>query len=80
MNKQAIDALARWIAEWVRPVPSDSIRKEAERLATEFAAYAADAGIDLDRLEEEIGEDIVSRMEDALEEAAGADDLLRDTE
>ena len=80
MSKQTIDALNRWIAEWVRVVRRNSIPKEAERLATEFAAYATDAGIDLDRLEEEIEQDIVSRMEEALEEVADADDLLRDAE
>jgi hypothetical protein len=78
MSKQGVDSLERWIAESVRPVPSADIHNEAERLAAEFAAYAADAGIDLERLEEEIGEDLVSRMEDALEELSEGDDLLRD--
>ncbi len=73
MRKQAIDALARWIAESVQAVPSQSIPKEAERLATEFTAFATDAGINLERLEEEIGQDILSRMEVALEEAAATD-------
>ncbi len=75
MRKQSVDALSRWIAESVRAVPRDETRKEARRLATEFAAYAADAAIDVADLEEEIGQDIVSRMEEALEaaEAAGSD-------
>ncbi len=72
MSQQTVDALARWIAESVRPVPADATRKEALRLATEFSAYAADAGINLELLEEEIGQDLVSHMEDALEEAAKA--------
>lgn len=82
MSKHAVDALARWIAESVRAVPAETRRKEAERLATEFAAYAADAGISIERLEEEIGQDLVSRMEDALQEVADADldDLLRGDE
>jgi hypothetical protein len=70
MSKLAVDALSRWIAEWVRPVHEDAIAKEAERLAAEFTAYAADAGIDIGRLEEDIGEDLTSFMEDALAEAA----------
>jgi hypothetical protein len=80
MTKQAEDALARWIAESVKPVPTATIRREAERLATEFRAYAADAGINLERLEEDIGEDLVTRMVEALEEAAEAEDQARDTE
>ncbi len=80
MRKQSVDALARWIAEWVRPVPSNSIPKEAARLATEFGAYAADAGINVQHLEEEIGQEITSRMQGALEEMSGAEDVLRDTE
>jgi hypothetical protein len=78
MSKQAVDTLARWIAESVRPVPEDARGKEAERLATEFAAYAADAGINIERLEEELGEDLVSHMEDALEALAARDDLPDD--
>jgi phage terminase Nu1 subunit (DNA packaging protein) len=73
MSKLAVDALMRWIAESVRPVPAGDRRKEAERLAAEFIAYAADAGIRVERLEEEIGEDLVSRMEDALEEVSEVD-------
>jgi hypothetical protein len=75
MRKQSVDALSRWIAESVRAVPRDKARKEARRLTTEFAAYAADAGINVAELEEEIGQDIMSRMEEALESAeeAGAD-------
>jgi hypothetical protein len=80
VSKQAIDALARWIAESVRAVPAEATRKEAQRLANEFTAYATDAGISIEQLEEDIGRDLVSRMEDALKEAAdtGLDDLLRD--
>ncbi len=73
MSKQAVDVLTRWIAESVRPVPEHAIGREATRLAAEFAAYAADAGIDTDRLEVEIGQEIVTRMQDALEAAAAAE-------
>jgi hypothetical protein len=67
MSKHAVAALNRWIAESVRAVPPREAGKEARRLATEFAAYAADAGIDVEQLEVEIGEDLVTRMEEALE-------------
>ncbi len=73
MSKHAVAALTRWIAESVRAVPPREARKEARRLATEFAAYAADAGIDVEQLEVEIGGDLVSRMEEALEAAGESD-------
>lgn len=74
MSKHAVTALTLWIAESVRAVPSRDAPKEARRLATEFAAYAADAGIDVEQLEVEIGGDLVSRMEEALEAAGEPDD------
>jgi len=66
MSKRAVDALTRWISESVRPVSAELRRKEAERLAAEFTAYAEDAGINITSLEEELGTDLVSHMEDAL--------------
>jgi len=74
MSKHAVTALTRWIAESVSAVPSRDAPKEARRLAAEFAAYAADAGIDVEQLEVEIGGDLVSRMEEALETAGEPDD------
>ena len=79
MGQQAIDVLTRWIAETVHAVPADSLRKEADRLVTEFTAYATDAGISVERLEEDIGEDILSYMRSALEAASqDASDALDD--
>ena len=45
MTQHAIDILNRWVAETVRPVPPAEAAKEAARLATEFTAYAEDAGL-----------------------------------
>ena len=57
MSQQAIDILNRWMAEAVRPVPAEQMDKEAARLATEFAAYAEDAGLSIEELELDVGED-----------------------
>jgi hypothetical protein len=72
MNQDTADLLASWIADNVRPVPEDEIEAEAAHLAAEFTAYAKDAGLnarDLAELEAELGEDLASHMEDALEAA-----------
>lgn len=69
MSQRAIGILSRWVAETVRPVPAAERPKEAARLAAEFAAYAADAGLNLQKLEEDLGEDLPSFMSDALEAA-----------
>jgi hypothetical protein len=71
MSKRTLDILDRWVAETVRPVPPDEVEKEAKRLATEFAAFAEDAGVDIENLETEITEDLESFMADALKAAAG---------
>ena len=55
MSQRTIDLLNRWVAETVRPVPEGDLEKEARRLATEFTAFAADAGVNLENLETEIG-------------------------
>ena len=76
MTQDAVDLLTKWVAENVRPVPADAIRDEAARLATEFAAYARDAGLarsDIAELEEDVAEDLKGYMEDALETLRGAD-------
>jgi hypothetical protein len=73
MSKLALDSLSRWIAEWVHPVPAAAIPKEAARLAAEFTAYAKDAGISTEHIEDELGEDLAAYMEDALVEAAESD-------
>jgi hypothetical protein len=69
MSRGTLDILERWVAETVRPVPVEEIEKEAERLATEFSAFAADAGINIENLETEITEDLPSYMADALRAA-----------
>jgi hypothetical protein len=73
MTQQAIDILTRWIAETVRRVPPGEIAKEAARLAAEFTAYAEDAGLNIEDLELEVGEDLLSYMRDALQAAADAE-------
>lgn len=67
------DVLNRWVADTLRAVPPAEIRKEAERLAAEFTAFAADAGMNLERLEEDLGDNLVNYMVDALEAVAAAD-------
>jgi hypothetical protein len=81
MTQHAMDILNRWVAETVRAAP-EQIAKEAARLATEFTAYAEDAGLNMEELEVDIGEDILSYMRDALLAAADAesDGLLADEE
>jgi len=73
MTQHAIDILNRWVAETVRPVPPAEAAKEAARLATEFTAYAEDAGLRIEQLELDIGEDILSFLTDALQTAADAE-------
>ena len=74
MSKRTLDILDRWMAETVRPVPPDEIEKEAKRLATEFSAFAEDAGVSIENLETEISEDLETFMADALKAAAGMHD------
>lgn len=80
MSQRTIDLLNRWVAETVRPVPSADIGKEAKRLATEFSAFAADAGLNVENLETDISEDLEAFMADALRAltGVGADDVLDD--
>lgn len=73
MTQHAIDILNRWIAETVRAVPPEETAKEAARLATEFTAYAEDAGLNVEELELDVGEDLTSYMTDALVAAADAE-------
>jgi len=74
MSQRTLDILNRWIDETVRPVAADEIPKEAKRLATEFSAFAMDAGVDIENLETEISEDLETFMADALKAAAGVGD------
>jgi len=78
MSQQAVDILSRWIAETLRAVPEDDIPKEAARLAAEFSAYAEDANVDIEDLEVDLGEDLISHMAEALRTLANEEtaDLL----
>ena len=71
MSDKAIEFLQEWITEKVqlRPAPT-KLEKEAEILAKECAAQAAEAGVPLEDIEEEVGdleELITSKLEDAAE-------------
>ena len=71
MTHHAVDILNRWIAETVRAVPPEEAAEEAARLATEFRAYAGDAGLNLEELEVDLGQDLLATMHEALIAAAG---------
>jgi hypothetical protein len=77
MSEQAIEFLQEWISEKVQCPPAPiKLEAQAERLAKRCAAEAADAGVALEEIEEEVGnlEDLmVTKLEDAAEaEKAGA--------
>lgn len=72
MSESAIEFLQEWICEKCK-APAEPIRidMQAETLARECAEKAAEAGIPLEELQEEVGdiqELIASRLEDAVEE------------
>ena len=71
MSEKAIEFLQEWITEKVQ-APSEPIKleKEAGILAKQCAAQAADAGVPLEDIEEEVGdleELITTKLEDAVE-------------
>ncbi|MER8435101.1 hypothetical protein NKH36_09980 [Mesorhizobium sp. M1312] len=72
MSEHAIEFLQEWIGEKVHcQSPLDRIEEQAETLAKECAAKAAEAGIPLEDIQEEVGdiqELIASRLEEAAEE------------
>jgi hypothetical protein len=72
MSESAIEFLQDWICEKCQaPAEQTRIDKHAETRARECAAKAAEAGIPLEDLQEEVGdiqELIASRLEDAVEE------------
>jgi len=74
MSEHAIEFLQGWIGEKVhcQPVPAE-IEKQAETLARECAAKAAEAGIPLEDIQEEVG-DIQELIASRLEEAAEAEE------
>ena len=72
MSEHAIEFLRGWIGEKVHCQASPvKIDEQAETLAKECAAKAAEAGILLEEIQEEVGdiqELIASRLEEAAEE------------
>jgi hypothetical protein len=78
MSENAIEFLQEWICEKVQaPAHPAMVEKHAETLAKECAAKAAEAGIPLEDIQEEVGdiqELIAAKLEDAAEaeQAAGA--------
>ncbi|MCV3205421.1 hypothetical protein OHD62_07370 [Mesorhizobium sp. YC-39] len=74
MSEHAIEFLRGWIGEKVQCQPSpERIEKQAETLARECAAKAAEAGIPLEDIQEEVG-DIQELIASRLEEAAEAEE------
>ncbi|MBN9258664.1 MULTISPECIES: hypothetical protein [unclassified Mesorhizobium] len=77
MSEHAIEFLREWIGEKVHCQSSAHIGKQAETLAKECAAKAAEAGIALEDIQEEVGdiqELIASRLEEAAEAEEGKSD------
>lgn len=73
MSEHAIEFLRGWIGEKVQCQHSPvKIEKQAETLARECAAKAAEVGIPLEDIQEEVG-DIQELIASRLEEAAEAD-------
>lgn len=71
MSEKAIEFLQEFITErvQVRPAPA-KIEREAEILAKECAAQAAEAGVPIEDIEEEVGdleELMTTKLEDAVE-------------
>ncbi|MDX8452381.1 hypothetical protein RFM98_06405 [Mesorhizobium sp. VK9D] len=75
MSEHAIEFLRGWIGEKVQCQHSPIKIEQAETLAKECCAKAAEAGILLEDIQEEVGdiqELIASRLEEAAEESTGA--------
>ncbi|RWO39409.1 MAG: DUF768 domain-containing protein [Mesorhizobium sp.] len=74
MSEHAIEFLQGWIGEKVHCQSSQArIDKQAETLAKECAAEAAEVGIPLEDIQEEVG-DIQELIASRLEEAAEAEE------
>ncbi|MBZ9668633.1 DUF768 domain-containing protein [Mesorhizobium sp. B2-1-8] len=73
MSEHAIEFLRGWIGEKVHCQSHARIEKQAETLAKECAAKAAEVGIPLEDIQEEVG-DIQELIASRLEEAAEADE------
>jgi hypothetical protein len=72
MSEHAIEFLRGWIGEKVHCQSQARIDEQAETLAKECAAKAAEVGIPLEDIQEEVG-DIQELIASRLEEAAEAD-------
>ena len=72
MTRHAVEILSRWTAEAIGAIAADDAGREAARLAAEFTAYAEDTGLNIEELENDLGEDLLSYMKDALEARAAA--------
>jgi hypothetical protein len=75
MTEKAIEFLQEWISEKVH-APETPVRldQKAEVLAKQCAAQAANAGVRLEDIEEEVGdleELIATKLEDAVEATKG---------
>ncbi|TSE13575.1 DUF768 domain-containing protein [Mesorhizobium intechi] len=73
MSEHAIEFLRGWIGEKVHCQSQHKIDQQAETLARECAAKAAEVGIPLEDIQEEVG-DIQELIASRLEEAAEADE------
>jgi hypothetical protein len=75
MTEKAIEFLQEWISEKVQaPETPNRIDREAVVLAKQCAAQAANAGVRLEDIEEEVGdleELIATKLEDAVEAKKG---------
>lgn len=73
MSAHAIEFLQEWIGEKIQsPCRHGAIEKEAEALARQCVEQAAEAGIPLEDIQEEVGE-LQDLMVVKLEEAAETD-------
>jgi hypothetical protein len=86
MSEKAIEFLQEWITEKVQaPSVAARIETEAKVLARECAARAAEAGVPMEDIEEEVGdleELITTKLEDAAEaeeEDHGRDEARTDS-
>lgn len=74
MSEHAIEFLQEWIGEKVQaPTNPEPIEQQAETLAKECAAKAAEAGIPLEDIQEEVGDIqdlIAAKLEDAADKAS----------
>ncbi|ESX70601.1 MULTISPECIES: DUF768 domain-containing protein [unclassified Mesorhizobium] len=74
MSDSAIEFLQDWIHENVHvPPPPIRLEREAEILARECEEEAADAGVPIEDIEEEVGDLkdlLVAKLEDAAEDEA----------